>query len=385
MKLSEKKILVLEMLSIIVLLLNVFAKNIMDEWTINIFLIVTFAISIFLLGFEKNKIIDKKKVLVMVILYSISILIVLYGIGMFLGFVKSAYSSNIIVMFVNILPITIMTILSELLRYNILKKSNGKKLIFVLSILMFTLVYMTPIIGSYDLTDLQKVLELGTVMLLPQIARNYLLSDFSFKYGYIPCIIFQLITSLYVYIFPFYPDLDLYLESVINFLLPLLIRYVVDLNFEKEQKQDFKDKHIASRIITVIFSIIILLIVSLCSNLFRYWIAVIGSGSMHPTIKVGDAIIVDKYYQKHLDKLKKGDVLVFQIKGTIYTHRIVNIKQDNGNYQILTKGDRKGQAQDDWIVKNEDVVGLVKTKIPAIGRPTVWLNRLLEENRNAKR
>ena len=112
MKLSEKKILVLEMLSIIVLLLNVFAKNIMDEWTINIFLIVTFAISIFLLGFEKNKIIDKKKVLVMVILYSISILIVLYGIGMFLGFVKSAYSSNIIVMFVNILPITIMTILS---------------------------------------------------------------------------------------------------------------------------------------------------------------------------------------------------------------------------------------------------------------------------------
>ena len=222
-------------------------------------------------------------------------------------------------------------------------------------------------------------------MLLPQIARNYLLSDFSFKYGYIPCIIFQLITSLYVYIFPFYPDLDLYLESVINFLLPLLIRYVVDLNFEKEQKQDFKDKHIASRIITVIFSIIILLIVSLCSNLFRYWIAVIGSGSMHPTIKVGDAIIVDKYYQKHLDKLKKGDVLVFQIKGTIYTHRIVNIKQDNGNYQILTKGDRKGQAQDDWIVKNEDVVGLVKTKIPAIGRPTVWLNRLLEENRNAKR
>ncbi len=385
MKLSVKKILILEMISIIILLLNAFVKNVMDEWTINIFLIIVFGLSVFLLGFEKNKIVDKKKVLVMIILYSVSILVVLYGIGMFLGFVKSPYSSNLIVMGANILPVSIMIVLSELLRYNILKKSNGKKLIFLLSILMFTLVYMTPVVKSYDLTDLEKLLELGTVILVPQIACNYLLSDFSYKYGYISCMIYQFITTLYLYILPFYPDLDLYLESVINFLLPLLIRYVVDLNFEKEKKKDYKDKHIAGRIITVIFFIIILLIVALCSNLFRYWIAVIGSGSMHPTIKVGDAIIIDKYYQKHLDKLKKGDVLVFQIKGTIYTHRIVKIKQDNGNYQILTKGDRKGQAQDDWIVKNDDVVGLVKKRIPAIGRPTVWLNRVLEENANAKR
>ena len=183
---------------------------------------------------------------------------------------------------------------------------------------------------------------------------------------------------------PFFPNFDLYMQSVLNFLYPLIVRYLIDLYFEKEGKQDFKDKHIASRVITAIFAIIILIIVALFSNMFRYWIAIIGSGSMHPTIQVGDAIIIDKYYQKHLDKLKKGDILVFQIRDTIYTHRIVKIRQDNGNYQILTKGDRKGQAQDDWVVKNDDVVGKVKMKIPFIGRPTVWLNRVLEENKHAK-
>ena len=124
---------------------------------------------------------------------------------------------------------------------------------------------------------------------------------------------------------------------------------------------------------------LITLTIALNSNLFRYWMAVIGSGSMEPTINIGDTVIVDKSYQKHLEKLKNGDILVFKNGQKIYVHRIINIDNIEENYYIKTKGDRKEQIEDSWIVTNKDIIGVVKFKIKYIGYPTVWLSRILEE------
>ena len=99
---------------------------------------------------------------------------------------------------------------------------------------------------------------------------------------------------------------------------------------------------------------------------------------MEPTINIGDMVIVDKSYQKHIDKLKVKDILVFKVGRKVYTHRIVDIKKENNNYSIKTKGDRKGQSEDSWIVTADDVVGIVKVRIKYIGYPTVWLSRILE-------
>lgn len=120
------------------------------------------------------------------------------------------------------------------------------------------------------------------------------------------------------------------------------------------------------------------ILIALFSNLFPYWIAAVGSGSMEPTINIGDAIVVDKTVQDHLDRLSVGDVLVFKIKDTIYTHRIIELRETNGNYAITTQGDREGQAIDTWVVTNKDVIGIVKFKINYVGWPTVWLSRIVE-------
>ena len=31
---------------------------------------------------------------------------------------------------------------------------------------------------------------------------------------------------------------------------------------------------------------------------------------------------------------------------------------------------------DNWVVKNEEVIGVVKLKIPYIGYPTIWLSKM---------
>ena len=117
--------------------------------------------------------------------------------------------------------------------------------------------------------------------------------------------------------------------------------------------------------------------IALFSNLFPIWIAAVGSGSMEPTIMIGDAIIVDKSVAKDPSKLTVGDVLVFKIQDTIYTHRIIEIKKVNGNLAMITKGDREGQAVDTWVVTSENIIGRVKFKISYVGWPTVWLSRMV--------
>ena len=191
-------------------------------------------------------------------------------------------------------------------------------------------------------------------------------------------LIYSLIMSLYVYILPIQPNLNIYLQSVLMFLIPVMMEYIINNRFEKKEKVDIRDENsLYHKVTTVVASIIMAIIVMLNSNTFRFATSAVGSGSMEPTIKVGDAILIDKSYHDHLDKLKVGDILVFRIEDSVYTHRIVDIDIHGQTYQISTKGDRKGNAQDEWLVTNKDVVGVVKGRIPLIGYPTVWLNQLL--------
>ena len=209
-----------------------------------------------------------------------------------------------------------------------------------------------------------------------------MLSDFSKKYGFKSCIIYQLIMNLYIYIIPIFPNLDEYLESIVMSLLPMFILIFVNMQFEMKTAEDIRNKHVISKIFSGILISIIIITICLFSNLFPWWIAIIGSGSMTPTINVGDAIIIDKISEKEISKLEVGDILVFKVDKSIYTHRIVNIDVKNDEYYIKTKGDRKGNVVDDWIIRNKDIIGTVKFKISYIGYPTVWLNNLLKEAHN---
>jgi len=62
MKKSEIKLIVLELLTIIILLLNIFVKNILNEYMLCILIGLGLGISIFLVGFEKSKTLEKSKI-----------------------------------------------------------------------------------------------------------------------------------------------------------------------------------------------------------------------------------------------------------------------------------------------------------------------------------
>lgn len=95
---------------------------------------------------------------------------------------------------------------------------------------------------------------------------------------------------------------------------------------------------------------------------------VVMSGSMSGTeeghIEIGDLILVDK---ADPEQLEEGDVIAFMQGQTIVTHRIVTIETTAaGERMFYTKGD-SNNAMDDEPVREENLVGIYKMRIPKLG------------------
>ncbi len=380
---SEKKIFAIEIILSIFFFINVVLKNILSDYLLIVILLATIVAMYLVAGYEKDTNIngkEQRKLLQYVLFYCIGFIIFEYGLGLVTGYVRTPYKKGILSILMNSFTAILIIFLSEYLRYMIVKKGEKSKLILYFVILLYILIDLALNVRYYDLGVNVELLEFSTVVLLPSFFKNLMLTTFTYKYGMKPSIVYRLILELYIYFVPFIPNLGLYLESVFLMFFPILLNRIINYGFEKSKKKDYYTKNRLGLTVLIIVFILTASIVALNSNLFRFWMAAVGSGSMEPTINVGDVIIVDKGYQKKLEKLVVGDILVFKIGKNIYTHRITKITKNNNEYNINTKGDRKGQLEDSWVVTNQDVIGVVKYKIKYIGYPTVWLGRMLEDN-----
>lgn len=91
------------------------------------------------------------------------------------------------------------------------------------------------------------------------------------------------------------------------------------------------------------------------------------SGSMEPTLNIGDIVIVrdsNTFYQ-----ITVGDIIVFKSpleKDKVIVHRVVGIREDMGERALITKGDNN-LSRDPWIVKETHYLGKMLFSIPKVG------------------
>ena len=376
---SEKRLLIINISLILMFFLSIFVKNIFNNYIMGFFLGFVSLIIVILMGYEKEKNIFKKKIVFFVIFYSIIFLIFYYLLGIFVGYSYTGYSHTIISLIKNIFPVMLVIVSGEYLRYLISTKGVKNNIIFITTIIMFVLIDIVLNLRFYDINKFNKFLELLTYIILPSVFKNIMLTSFTYKYGFVQNIIYRFIIELYIYIIPVVPAVGIYIDSIVFMIYPVLLRRNINYRFQEDEKKDFREKHTIKKIISIFLIMVTLIVIMLVSNLFRFWLAVVASGSMEPTIRIGDVVIVDKSYKDRLSELKVGDILVFRSNNNkIYTHRIIEIRKKKGKYKINTKGDRKENAIDNWIVTNDNIVGVVKFKIKYIGYPTVWLSRIME-------
>jgi signal peptidase len=97
---------------------------------------------------------------------------------------------------------------------------------------------------------------------------------------------------------------------------------------------------------------------------------VVSSGSMIPTLNVGDIIVVKD--KDSFKSLQVGDIIVFHSPagdGRVIVHRIYSMTIDQYGVAIYTKGDNN-PAPDGWVVRESHYIGKVVFTLPYLGRIT---------------
>lgn len=99
-------------------------------------------------------------------------------------------------------------------------------------------------------------------------------------------------------------------------------------------------------------------------SVFGYKPFIVLSGSMENEIRIGDLIVVENINPQ---KLVKGDVIAFRdAENTVTTHRIIDMVESDGVTYFVTKGDNNN-SQDQNLVEYQDIEGIYRFRIPAVG------------------
>ena len=120
-------------------------------------------------------------------------------------------------------------------------------------------------------------------------------------------------------------------------------------------------KTISTLIVVFVVSIAFLLV---GIKMFGVEIYAVLSGSMEPTYKVGSLIYV---VDVDINELKEQDPITFRLTdSTIATHRIINIKEENGKKTFQTKGDANDLPDKNPVLEDE-IIGKPIFTIPLLG------------------
>lgn len=380
MKTSTKKIVIIQIIIVLLLVLsNLFLKKDFYDYVVFFILLIGAFLNYFLNGYANNKYPDKKKIIVLVIIISLMYQIINYAFwGMINGFVKSVYTINLSFFLKLIIPSLLVITISEVLRHQMLTKGKSSTFIFITTTILFIIVDLSLNIKFYNIKTLKEVMETTMILLLPSIVKNLFLSNLAFNYGYSIPIIYRVILEVLIYFLPYYVDIPIYIETIISLLLPFIllmsINYIVKLykrNIEKEKVTRYSK---IKNLVCLVIVFMSLIFFALISGIFKYTIVAIGSNSMSPSISRGDAVIIKS--TKDYGSLKTGNIIIYKKENKLVIHRIKEIKKENDKYYFITKGDANKNV-DNWIVKEEEIIGKSLFKIKNIGYPTIWLSNIL--------
>lgn len=320
-----------------------------------------------LLGYKKDKKnVLKDKIKNIYLGISVAYIILIYIIGNLYGFSKTTYS------ILNAIYLITYVAAKEVLRYIICQKNSKDNI----ELYIITFIYMLIdilVMSSFTPTHTLHVSTLIPLIIISTI-KNSLLTYTSYKFGYKCSILYLLCLDLLPEIAPIYPDLSNYIRLVIIILYSSIIYYYISKPYRREELETANSyKKSPIFYIERISLVLVFIIIFLVSGMFKFSMSAIASNSMYPELKRGDAVIIEEVTDKNRDTLKKDMIVAYEEDGSIITHRIISIEMVDGVEYVITKGDNN-DIKDVTKKTKDDIIGIVRFKIPFLGYPSVEIS-----------
>ena len=374
MKDSIKKILAIQIITLFIIIASFFLPFLFDGYLFLVFLLLVGLAVYLAIGLDIRRNPKSSVLMKNLLIYLMVFFILIYLSGLFIGFNSTIYTLNFTNLVKNIIPTAATIIVSEILRYQFIKKSNNNKLVIVLSFLIVFGIDLCLGFYNYNFNEKNQIYEYIGLVALASLTRNILMTLFCTKTDYTNAIVYRLVMELYIYIIPIVPGFGPYLNSIILIIFPIVLSFMTMNSVRKEKIKKPREKRKAD----VIFVIVLVILVSLVlinSGLLKYQSLVIGSDSMLPYMERGDVVVIEKLNSNEQKELKKGDIIVFRYDNKIISHRIYKIEEKEDKRYYVTKGDNNDQP-DNGVRDDKNVIGVVRLKIDKIGLPSVWLSEL---------
>jgi signal peptidase I len=101
-------------------------------------------------------------------------------------------------------------------------------------------------------------------------------------------------------------------------------------------------------------------------------VLVVSSGSMQPALRTGDLILSRSTSPA---TIRPGEIITFRLPGQprqLITHRVVEIRRVENEYQVVTKGDAN-QGIEQWTVAADGMVGRTVLSVRGPGTFFLWV------------
>jgi signal peptidase len=306
-------------------------------------------------------------------------IVLLLIIGLFTGFGASPYSFTPVPIILNVFFVSSFLIGTEVTRAYLIRRGVQSKRyttsVLVLTTLLFVFIQITPnqLIGLPTASNVSLLEFIGKI-LITSIALNLLACYLAYMGGATASMAYVGTLYAFEWFSPILPNPHWTILALIGTIVPA-IGFSLMQGSIREPKEHKKRHHRTKRsqqgwTAVAIFSVVI---VFFSFGFLGVTPTVIYSGSMRPTLQVGDIVIIQK---TPIENLKQGDIIQYRDNNVSYVHRIYAINIDNQQTHITTKGDANDNPDTDSITPSQ-ILGKSIFTIPQLGWIQIFLKNTL--------
>lgn len=234
---------------------------------------------------------------------------------------------------------------------------NNKMICFVMAVVDLLLLSSLSFISDLSVTHI--LIHFGLFV----VANDVVVSYIAPKYSFFSVFMYVLITEIVFFVLPVYPNIPEYTNAIILLVLPFSI--MVGLTNNKVIIEKYGKAKDFGHLFIYIFIYVGIILSLLSTDFTKYRLSVMNNNSMEGQISKGDLLIVRDINKLDINSLKENDIVQFNYKGYILTHRIVK-KNAAEELTFTTMGDNNS-GYDYPDIEINQIVSKVEFVVPYIG------------------